>query len=104
MAQPTFTENPNDRQEKIKREILAYCVAHPDAKDALGGILKWWLAPRRNQWRIEEVRTALENLTAKAWLTSRMMRQAEQIYSLNKEKIQEIETFLGNSWSTFEPK
>jgi hypothetical protein len=97
LVQPTFTENSQDRQEKLKREILAYCVGHPDAKDTVAGILKWWFVPTTpSRWRIDEVRTALESLVAKGWLTSRMIRQSEQIYGLNKAKLAEIQAFLNN--------
>jgi hypothetical protein len=94
LGQPTFTKNPNTRQEKLEREILAYYAAHPDAKDTPSGILKWWFPANPSRWRIEEVATALESMTARGWLTSRRMRQAEQIYSLNKEKLGEIRIFL----------
>jgi hypothetical protein len=97
LDQPTFTKNPNTRQEKLEREILAYYAAHPDAKDTPGGILKWWFSANPSRWRIGEVATVLESLTARGWLTSRRMRQAEQIYSLNKEKLGEITIFLSDA-------
>jgi len=43
------------------------------------------------------VAAALESMTARGWLISRSMRQAEQIYSLNKEKSDEIESFLAGA-------
>jgi hypothetical protein len=97
LGQPTFTRNPNTRQEKLEQEILAYYVAHPDAKDTPGGILKWWFSTNPSRWRIEEVATALGSMTARGWLTSRKMRQAEQLYSLNKEKLDEITIFLSDA-------
>ena len=97
LAQLALTESPSDRQEKLQREILTYCVEHPDAKDTLSGILKWWFADTLSRWRSDEVGTALESLTAKGWLTARMIRRSEQIYGLNKAKSDEIETFLGKS-------
>ena len=97
LGQPTFTRKPNNRQEKLEREILAYYVAHPDAKDTPGGILKWWFSTNPSRWRIEEVATALGSMTARGWLTSRKMRQAEQIYSLNKKKLGEITIFLSDA-------
>jgi len=97
LGQSTSTGNPNTRQEKLEREILAYYAAHPDAKDTPGGILKWWFPANPSRWRIGEVATALESMTARGWLTSRRMRQAEQIYSLNKEKLGEITIFLSDA-------
>lgn len=94
MGQPTITENPDTRREELQREILAYYSAHPDAKDTAGGILKWWFSASPNRWRIEEVAAVLEAMSARGWLISRRIRQAEQIYSLNKEKRGEIDVFL----------
>jgi uncharacterized protein with von Willebrand factor type A (vWA) domain len=82
----------NRRCERLTHAILAYCIDHPDAKDTLEGIFDWWF--REARWRIDEVQTALEDLTAQGWLTRRSMRPAEMIYGLNKEKIAEIEAFL----------
>jgi hypothetical protein len=93
-GQPTITENPDTRQEELQREILAYYSAHPDAKDTPGGILKWWFPASPKRWRVEEVAAALESMAARGWLSSRRIRQAEQIYSLNKEKLGEVESFL----------
>jgi hypothetical protein len=101
LGQPTITENPDTnpdtRQEDLQREILAYYNAHPDAKDTAGGILKWWFPASPNRWRIEEVTAALESMTARGWLSCRRIREAEQIYSLNKEKLSEIENFLAQA-------
>ncbi len=97
LGRPTVTENPDTRQEELRREILAYYNAHPDAKDTPGGILKWWFPASPKRWRIEEVAQALEAMTARGWLVSRKMRQAERIYSLNKEKSDEIAKFLARS-------
>lgn len=82
------------RHERLTYAILAYCVEHPDAKDTLEGIFNWWFRAGEARWRIDEVQTALEDLTAKGWLTRRSMRPSEVIYGFNKEKIAEIETFL----------
>lgn len=94
LDQPTVTENPETRREELRREILGYYNAHPDAKDTPGGILKWWFPANPRRWRVEEVAEVLESMTARGWLISRRMRQAERIYSLNKEKLGAIETFL----------
>jgi len=36
-------------------------------------------------------------MTARGWLISRRIREAERIYSLNKEKSGEIENFLARA-------
>lgn len=96
MGEPTVTENPDTRQEQLQREILAYYNTHPDAKDTPAGILKWWFPASPKRWRVEDVAAALESMTARGWLVSRRIRQAEQIYSLNKGKLGEITEFLAD--------
>lgn len=104
LGEPTAVEKLSSEQKNIMREILAYCLAHPDAKDTAAGILKWWFPRSGNPWRAEEVGEALEWMTAQEWLTSRALANTAQLYGLNKEKVTEIETFLINSPSASGPK
>ena len=97
LGQPTHSDEESQRQEKLTREILTYCVEHPDAKDTVEGILTWWFHAGETHWRVEEVKAALRFLTAQGWLTSRSMRQSEEIYGLTKEKMAEIRMFLSDS-------
>ena len=96
-GQSTHSDEENQRQQKLTREILTYCVEHPDAKDTVEGILTWWFPAGAARWRVEEVKTALRLLTAQGWLTSRSMRHSEEIYGLTKEKVAEIRMFLSGS-------
>ncbi len=92
LVQPTFTQS--NRREELVRAILAYCVEHPEAKDTVEGILTWWFAAAETNWSAEEVRIALKFLTAKGWITSRTIRESEEIYGVSKEKLPEITEFL----------
>lgn len=96
LGEPTAIEKLSTEQKNIIRKILAYCLAHPDAKDTAAGILKWWFPRSANPWRPDEVGDALEWMTAQEWLTSRAVVNTAQLYGLNKEKITEIEAFLIN--------
>jgi hypothetical protein len=91
------THAADERQEKLTRAILKYCVEHPDAKDTVDGILRWWFPAGEGHWRAGEVKSALKTLTAKGWMTSRKVQQAEEIYGISKEKITEIEKVLSGS-------
>jgi hypothetical protein len=86
-----------ERQEKLTRAILKYCVEHPDAKDTVDGILRWWFPAGEGHWRVDEVNSALTALTAKGWMTSRKVQHAEEIYGISKQKIPEIQIFLNSS-------
>jgi hypothetical protein len=79
--------------EQLGREILRYCVAYPDAKDTVEGILKWWVQP---EVRITEqdVRQVLEGLAEAHWLIKREITPNRTIYGLNKLRVKEIRKFL----------
>jgi hypothetical protein len=81
----------------VLRHILRYVLEHPDAKDTLQGIRRWWL-PRGgiegNEAELEEV---LKMLVARAWLTRRHTIFAQQLYGVNKEQLEEIRRFVGES-------
>ena len=96
LGQPTHADD-NQRHEKLTRAILAYCVEHPDAKDTVDGILRWWFPDGAARWRVDEVKSALETLTARGWLTSRKLQQFDEIYGVSKEKITEIKAYLSGS-------
>ena len=88
-----MTQNETARDDLIT-ELLRYVVAHPNAKDTLDGIEKWWLpqsTKREGKRRLEE---ALNLLAAKGWLNARSSPQSETIYSLNENSLEEINAFL----------
>jgi len=94
--------NPRDRpeiNEQVIRGILQYLVEHPDAKDTDEGILKWWL-PDGHRWGKKEVQAALDLLSSKEWLTKRGAAPAREFYGMNKDRLQEIRSFLQQSSSS----
>jgi len=80
----------------VIRGILQYLVEHPDAKDTIEGILKWWL-PDGHRWGRGEVQKALDLLVSKAWLTKRVTIPTKEVYGINKDRTQEIRSFLQQS-------
>ena len=82
--------------EQVIRGILKYVVDHPDAKDTSEGIYKWWLPDGHRSGR-EEVQAALDLLTSKGWLTKRGKIPAKEFYGINKDRLQEIRSFLQES-------
>jgi hypothetical protein len=69
-------------------------VEHPDAKDTLEGIHKWWLSEGQSNWRRDKVQKALDVLTSKGWLTKRGTIPSKQIYGINSDRLEEIKSFL----------
>ena len=86
--------SPEDDVEEAVRGILQYLVEHPDAKDTIEGILKWWLPARHRGWLNEEVQGALDFVTSKGWLTKRETTPSKTIYGANKDRFDEIQNFL----------
>lgn len=84
----------NLSQKKLTYEILVYCATHPDAKDTIEGILKWWRPAHRAVLGAGEVAQVLETLTAKGWLTKRKASRSGIIYGVNKTMLGEIEDYL----------
>lgn len=78
----------------VIQEILRYLIAHPDAKDTMDGILRWWL-PKDLVGKSEgEVQEGLDVLVARRWLTERQTISSKTIFTVNKEKLEEIRAFL----------
>ncbi len=90
-------KDPSGADEQVMRGILNYCVEHPYAKDTPEGILQWWRLEGKSEWRKEDVQKALDALTAKGWLTKRQTIPSKEIYGVNKDQLQEIESFLQQS-------
>ncbi len=93
--QAAFAQPATDKHEQLRRQLLRYCVQHPDAKDTIEGILAWWFPRGSARWSAAEVKTTLDELIRDGLLTGRSVRQSEVIYGVRKEKLSEIEKLLG---------
>jgi hypothetical protein len=89
-------DNQSEGNGQVVREILQYLVENPDAKDTTEGILKWWLGNGR-MWRKDEVQKAVDFMTSKGWLTKRKTSPKRDVYGINKDRLQEIRSFLQQS-------
>ena len=78
----------------VIRHILGYLTKHPDAKDTTQGILRWWLPGGVAEWEEEAVRIALDVLVTRGWLTKRQTTPSQQLFGMNKERLEEIKVFL----------
>jgi hypothetical protein len=65
--------------DQIAAEIEHYCVAHPEARDTLEGIL-WWLHVQRDEEFRESVRQAVEGLVARGRLERRQMQDGSLVF------------------------
>jgi hypothetical protein len=87
-----------DESSLLIREILIHVVRHPDAKDTLDGIHKFWLSARTAQQSRHKVHDALEYLAEqKQWLTKKTAGTAVTLFGVNKDRADEIREFLNAS-------
>lgn len=84
----------SNEMEQAVRNILRHLVEHPDAKDTLDGVVKWWGDPADRIAQVEVVRRSLEELTRRGWVTVRMGGAGMRFYGLNKDCLDEIKRHL----------
>ncbi len=98
---PTSETTPLPKhQRRVLRQILTYVLAHPNAKDTLEGIHKWWGLEGRAEFKRDRIQKALKFLMSRGWVTEREVTPTPRIYGVNKEQLAEIKAFL----QTLEPE
>lgn len=78
---------------RLRRELLAYWVKHPEAKDTAAGMRLWWFGEGRvlpDTLLLEE----LEDLVQRGWAFGRGPHPAHRVFALNSAEIESIEDFL----------
>lgn len=80
---------------EMEEDIVRYLVEHPDAKDTLDGILRWWVMEQRVKREMMQVEKAVVALTQRDWLLKRTGADSQVHYRLNPAKAGEITAELG---------
>jgi len=78
----------------VIERILRYLTEHPDAKDALEGIQKYWLHSNLLAPSAEEIQQSLRALVQRGWVVASESNATPKLYRLNKCRIEEINGFL----------
>jgi hypothetical protein len=78
----------------VTEQILRYLAEHPDAKDAVEGIHKYWLIGASIPAAVEEVQNGLNLLVQSGWVIVSQNSLTPRLYRLNKDRLNEIQTFL----------
>ena len=86
-----FERKPYASTASITLMVLQYLMSNPRAKDTLEGIRKWWIATRRQEPRVDELQTVLDELMQKGWVVRFKPRGSKYVYGLNKDRLQEIQ-------------
>jgi hypothetical protein len=90
-------ESSTGNVQAVAAEILQYLVAHPQARDTVEGVLKWWLPIHPVQRTKAVVQEALSLLVAQSRLTKRSITHSEDVYSADEAQMEEIRTLMGNA-------
>jgi hypothetical protein len=87
------TEGSAQGRSAVITEILRYLVEHPDAKDTIEGIARWWIQPQRpegDEWKRDLVQGAMDELVARGWVVRRAITPSNVVYGLDKQHLTTI--------------
>jgi hypothetical protein len=83
-----------DHNDAVAWLILGYLYSHPDAKDTVDGVEKWWLNDMEVSMDARTVQASLEHLVKLGWLVSREGRCTGVVYGLNEDRREKLRQFL----------
>ena len=90
MDRPAFLEH-NDALAWL---ILGYLSSHPDAKDTVDGVEKWWLNAMDINMDARTVRGSLDHLVKLGWLVSYQRQGSGVVYGLTRDRREKLRKFL----------
>jgi hypothetical protein len=90
MSRPDFPQDNN----VVAWLVLGYLCSHPDAKDTVDGVGRWWLSAKGIEADAETVRAALDYLVERRWLISTAGYLGYRLYGLNQERKIVLQQFL----------
>jgi hypothetical protein len=76
-------------------ELMRYLVNTP-MPDTVKGIVEWWKPAGGAACSEEEVRAALDFLSARSWVTVRSVGEAGTLYGAQTERLPEMRRFLAD--------
>jgi hypothetical protein len=82
-----------DKEHEVAWEILRYLDEHPEAKDTIDGIARWWLRGSGGDLRIVE--RAIEYLLSRDLVIETRRRGVPPYYRINPHRRETIADLLG---------
>lgn len=82
---------------EIRRSVLSYLLANPDAGDTLEGIVEWWLMEQKIRDSTTDVKKVLEEFTQKNLILAYKTGDTRVHYRINRSKEKEIQDLLNSS-------
>ena len=84
------TEGSAHSRSRVVGEILRYLMEHPDAKDTVDGIARWWIRPQGEGWQRHVVQDAIDELVARGFVVRRETTSSHVVYGLDKQHLETI--------------
>ena len=81
-------------KSQIAREILTYLGKHPNAEDALDGILQTWLPDRGNKYNPTMVQEVVKDLVLEGTILESKIPGTPSVYRLNNAKRDRLKELL----------
>jgi hypothetical protein len=81
-------------KSQIAREILTYLGKHPNAQDALDGILQTWLLDRGNKYNPTMVQEVVKDLVLEGTILESKVPGTQSVYRLNNAKRDRLKELL----------
>ncbi len=79
---------------EISRDILAYLLENPDARDTLTGVAEWWLLQQQVERCLREVEASLGELVEAGYVEMERTGDGVHHYVLGKRRTEEIRRLL----------
>jgi hypothetical protein len=83
-----------DHNDALAWLILGYLHSHPDAKDTVDGVEKWWLNDMEIRIHARTVQCSLDQLVKSGWLVSYQRQGTSVVYGLNRTRREKLRKFL----------
>jgi len=83
---------PPGRAWTVVRQLARYLAEHPEAKDTIEGIRRWWL-PEGHGHGADEVQEALDQLVGRGWVVERAVPPHRRLYGANPGRVAELRRF-----------
>jgi hypothetical protein len=83
-----------DHNDAVAWLILGYLYSHPDAKDTVDGVEKWWLNSMEINMEARTVQVSLDQLVKSGWLVSYQRQGTSMVYGLNRSRRERLLRFL----------
>jgi Fe2+ or Zn2+ uptake regulation protein len=66
----------------LRREVIEYLRAHPEAADTVDGILDWWIPSQRNENAKNEIQLVLHELVQQGLIEEVVLGNGNRLYRL----------------------